>query len=111
MGYGYIAAPHAVAIGAFYEQHFNPYLNFHRPCGVPESVADAKGKVKKQYRWYATPWEILRQLPDVARYLKPGMTIQELDRQARAKTDTQAARAMQEAKRKLFAGFQHKRSA
>jgi hypothetical protein len=39
------------------------------------------------------------------------MTIQELDRQARAKTDTQAAMAMQEAKRKLFAGFQNKRSA
>jgi transposase InsO family protein len=111
MGYGYIAAPHAVEIGAFYEQHFNPYLNFHRPCGVPESVTDRKGKVKKRYRWYATPWEILRQLPDVARYLKPGVTIQELDRQARAKTDTQAAREMQEAKRKLFAGFQNKRSA
>ena len=44
MGYGYIAAPHAAAIESFYEQHFNPYLNFHRPCGVPESVTDAKGK-------------------------------------------------------------------
>jgi hypothetical protein len=21
---------------AFYRTHFNPYLNFHRPCGVPE---------------------------------------------------------------------------
>ena len=47
MGYGYIAAPHAAAIEMFYEQHFNPYLNFHRPCGVPESEMDAKGKVKK----------------------------------------------------------------
>ena len=111
MGYGYMAAPHAVAIGEFYQQHFNAYLNFHRPCGVPESVVGAKGKVKKQYRWYATPWEILRQLPDVARYLKSDVTIQALDRQARAKTDTQAARDMQEAKRKLFAGFQNKRSA
>src|SRR5436853_4714971 len=44
MGYGYIAAPHAAAIEAFYEEHFNPYLNFHRPCGVPERVTDAKGK-------------------------------------------------------------------
>ena len=111
MGYGYIAAPHAAAIEGFYEQHLNPYLNFHRPCGVPESVADGKGKVKKQYRWYATPWEILRQLADVARYLKPDVTIQELDRQARAQTDTQAASLMQEAKRRLFAGFQNKRSA
>ena len=89
-----------------YEQHFNPYLNFHRPCGVPESELDAKGKVKKKYRWYATPWEILRQLPDLARQLKPGATVADLDRRARAKTDTQAAIEMQDAKRKLFAGFQ-----
>ncbi|MBM2850479.1 MAG: integrase family protein [Anaerolineales bacterium] len=110
MGYGYIAAPHAAAIGAFYEQHFNSYLNFHRPCGVPESVVDPKGKVKKNYRWYATPWEILRQLPDLARQLKPDVTIEALDRRARAKTDTQAAVEMQEAKRKLFAGFHGRRS-
>jgi hypothetical protein len=105
MGYGYIAAPHAAAIEAFYEQHFNAYLNFHRPCGVGESVVGPKGKVKKKYRWYATPWEILRQLPDLARHLQSGVTIEELDRQARAKTDTQAAVEMQGAKRKLFAGF------
>jgi len=111
MGYGYIAAPQAVAISAFYEQHFNSYLNFHRPCGVPESVVDPKGKVKKKYHWYATPWEILRQLPDLALCLKPDVTIEELDRQARVKTDTQAALEMQEAKRKLFAGFHDRRSA
>jgi len=63
MGYGHIAAPHAEVITEFYQQHFNPYLNFHRPCGVPEQVVGEKGKVKRVYRWYATPWEILRQLP------------------------------------------------
>ncbi len=111
MGYGHIAAPHAEAIAAFYERHFNPYLNFHRPCGVPEQVVNEKGKVKKVYRWYATPWEILRQLPGIAEHLKPEVTIQDLDRQARAKTDTEAASEMQEAKRKLFASFQRRRSA
>ena len=70
-----------------------------------------KGKVEKKYRWYGTPWEHLRQLPDLARQLKPGVTIQELDRQARVKSDTQAAIEMQEAKRKLFAGFQGRRTA
>ncbi len=60
MGYGYIAAPQAASIQTFYEEHFNPYLNFHRPCGVPEQTTDAKGKTKRVYRWYATPWEILR---------------------------------------------------
>jgi len=60
MGYTHIPAPQAVAIEDFYEEYFNPYLNFHRPCGVPELVVNAKGKTKRAYRWYATPWEILR---------------------------------------------------
>src|SRR5450759_171945 len=105
MGYTHIAAPHAAAIGDFFREHLNPYLNFHRPCGVPELIVNAKGKEKRVYRWYATPWEILRQLPDVASHLKAEWTIAQLDQQAQAKSDTQAAAEMQEAKRKLFAGF------
>src|ERR1022692_4634199 len=55
IGFGYIATEHAPAMQAFYLQYFNPYLNFHRPCGVPERVINAKGKEQKRYRWYATP--------------------------------------------------------
>jgi hypothetical protein len=69
MGYGHIEGGHAEAINQFYREHFNPYLNFHRPCGVPEVVTSDKGKQRRVYRWYATPWEILRQLPDLARHL------------------------------------------
>src|ERR1700674_5317144 len=98
MGYGYIAAPHAAAMEAFYEQHFNPYLNFHRPCGVPESVVDHKGKVKKKYGWYATPWEILRQLPNLASHLNPAVTIEELDRRGGPKTKNGAGRGKQKNK-------------
>ena len=111
MGYTHIAAPHAAAIEVFYEEQFNPYLNYHRPCGVPESKVNAKGKEKKVYRWYATPWEILRQLPDLAKELKPDVTVGELERQARDKTDTEAAAEMQRAKHKLFAGFPQRRTA
>ena len=111
MGYTHIAAPHAAAIKAFYEESFNNYLNYHRPCGVPERVIDAKGKERRIYPWYATPWEILRQLPDLARGLKEGITIEMLDRRARAKTDMEAAQEMQKAKQILFAGFQQRRSA
>jgi hypothetical protein len=111
MGYNYIAAPHAAAIERFYEQYFNPYLNFHRPCGVPELNVDGKGKVTRVYRWYATPWEILRQLPGLARWLRPARTPAELEQQARRKSDTAAALEMQAAKRKLFASFLQKRSA
>ena len=44
MGYTHIAAPHAAAITDFFQEHLNPYLNFHRPCGVPELVVNAKGE-------------------------------------------------------------------
>jgi hypothetical protein len=111
MGYGHIRSEHAEAIEAFYQEHFNPYLNFHRPCGVPETRTSAKGKQRRVYRWYATPWEILRQLPDVARHLRPEITGAELERIAKAESDTQAARKMQEAKRKLFARLRQRRSA
>ena len=94
MGYTHIPAPHAQAITAFFQEHLNPYLNFHRPCGVPELMVNTKGKEKRVYRWYATPWEILRQLPDVASHLKAEVTIATLDQQAQAKSDTQARGAL-----------------
>jgi transposase InsO family protein len=111
MGFGHIACDEAERINRFYEEHFNPYLNFHRPCGVPELQTDERGKTKRIYRWYATPWEVLRQLPGLAGYLRPDLTVEELERRAGTQTDTGAAIRMQEAKRKLFAGFQHRRTA
>lgn len=111
MGYGHIASTHAEAIEVFYKRHFNPYLNFHRPCGVPEVRTDRKGRQRRVYRWYATPWEILRQLPGLASHLRPDVTTAELERIAKAESDTEAARTMQEAKQRLFAGLRHKRSA
>jgi transposase InsO family protein len=111
MGFGHIASKHADNINAFYEQHFNPYLNFHRPSGVPELKEDKKGKIRRTYQWYATPWEILRRLPGLAGHLKDGITEEQLERLAGAQSDTGAAMKMQEAKRKLFANFQQRRTA
>jgi transposase InsO family protein len=111
MGYGHIESRHAEAIGEFYEQHMNPYLNYHRPCGVPEVITNAKGKQRRVYRWYATPWEILRQLPDLARRLREGTTQADLEKLAQAESDTAAALRMQAAKQKLFAEIRQKRTA
>jgi hypothetical protein len=61
--------------------------------------------------WYATPWEILRQLPDLARHLRPEISRDELERKANAQSDTQAAASMQAAKRKLFAKILRRRTA
>ena len=105
MGHTHIAAPHAARIQHFYQQHFNPYLNFHRPCGQPELITDAKGKQKRVYRHYQTPWETFQKVPQAATYLKPGQTIEALEHIAQAESDTAAARKMQQAKSKLFASF------
>lgn len=105
MGHAHIAAPHAARIQRFFQQHFNPYLNFHRPCGQPELITDAQGKQKRLYRHYQTPWETFQKLPQAADYLKPGQTIEALERLAKVESDTAAARQMQQAKSKLFASF------
>ena len=111
IGYGHIASEHAEAFDEFYRLHFTPYLNFHRPCGVPEVRVTAQGKQKRVYRWYATPGEILQQLPGLAGFLRAGVTVDQLQQTAGAKSDTQAAMEMREAKRQLFARFQRRRSA
>ena len=54
IGYGHIGSQHAEAFDQFFRQHFNPYLNFHRPCGVPELSVTAQGKQKRVYR----PWRL-----------------------------------------------------
>jgi Integrase core domain len=111
MGFGHIACEHADQINTFYEEQFNPYLNFHRPCGVPELKTDQRGKTRRIYNWYATPWEMLRHLPGLAEFLKEDITVEKLDRVADAQSDTQAAIAMQKAKQKLFAGIWERKTA
>jgi transposase InsO family protein len=112
MGYGYIAAGHAKDLDRFYQRHFNPYLNFHRPCGQPERIVDQLGQERYVYRRYATPWETLRDLcaaPGAPGYLQAECSIQSLDRIAKKDSDTESARHMQAAKRKLFLGFHQER--
>ena len=102
IGWGHIASQHAAAVDRFHRQFLNPYLNFHRPCGIPEIVRTAKGKLKRVYRRWATPWEILRQLPDCTSFLRQSVSEAALDKQAAAQSDTEAARDLQEAKRQLW---------
>jgi transposase InsO family protein len=111
MGFDHIASNHADRINVFYREHFNPYLNFHRPCGVPQLNKDGKGKTVRKYNWYATPWEILRQTPAVASSLKDEITIEEMERRAGVDSDVGAAIKMQAAKRKLFESFANRKAA
>ena len=112
MGYTHIAAPQAARVQLFYEEHLNDYLNFHRPCGQVEVLTDAKGKQRRVYRRYETPWEAYRKLSKSGRFLKPEQTLRGLGKKAGAESDTDAAKRMQHAKRLLFADlFPAKRSA
>jgi hypothetical protein len=105
MGYLHIQSEHAGTIHDFYREHLNPYLNFHRPCGQAEITTDAKGKQKRTYPRYATPWEVFGQLPEAATHLRPGQTMTALAAEALRHSDTEAARRMQQAKHELFQSF------
>ena len=104
MGYGYIAGEHAEAIGAFYAHYLNPYLNYHRPCGFATVSLDARGKRRRKYRSedYRTPFEKLKSLAEVEKYLKQGVGLREMEREALAMSDTACARRMGAAKAKLL---------
>jgi hypothetical protein len=102
MGWGHIPARHAERIQQFYNAHLNPYLNYHRPCAQADVEVDAKGRKRRRYRRYQTPLETLLSLPDPQQYLRPGLTVATLKRISKFRSDTEAARLMQEAKRRLF---------
>ena len=106
IGFGYIDAKHAEVVDQFHREHLNPYVNFHRPCAVPKIVTAANGKRRRIYLRWATPFEMFRELPQCAKYLRPGITLAELDHFAQSQSDTEAALTMQRAKRKLFQSLQ-----
>lgn len=104
IGWGHIPAPHAERIDRFYRQHFNPYLNFHRPCAFSRLTLDPRGKQKRIYPAadYRTPYEKLKSLPQAEQLLKPGVSFEQLDHTALRCSDTEWARRMQQAKNKLL---------
>ena len=106
MGWGHIPACHAERIQQFYTAHLNPYLNYHRPCAQAEVEVDAKGRKRRRYRRYQTPLETLLSLPNPQQYLRPGITLATLKRISKLRSDTEAARLMQQAKRRLFVSLQ-----
>ena len=104
LGYGHIPSRYAERVNAFTQQVLSPYLNFHRPCFFPTEQVDAKGRVRKRYRDadIMTPYEKLKSLPGAAACLTPGTTFAQLDAVASALSDNAAARALNEARIRLF---------
>lgn len=104
MTYYHIPQPYAARINRFYRDHLIPYLNFHRPCAFPKIEIQAHGKKKITYpkKNVMTPYKKLKSLPHWEQFIRPGITPAMLEKQALAKTPNQAARELQEARRKLF---------
>jgi hypothetical protein len=104
LGYSHIPQHLAGAVNAFTAGVLSPYLNYHRPCHFPTEFINPKGKIRKRYRYadMMTPYEKLKSLPDAAGYLRPGVTFDRLDAIARAQSDNEAARQMNEARTNLF---------
>jgi hypothetical protein len=65
---------------------------------------DEKGKTRKRYpfRNMMTPYEKLKSLPKARRFLKPGITLKQLDVVATAMSDNEAARRLNQARTRLF---------
>ena len=105
IGYGPIGSEHAGAWHRFYTAYFNPYLNYHRPCGFATVAIDLRGRRKRRYpvNDYRTPYEKLVSLKKWKEYLKPGITADLLARQSKERSDTEAALRMQKAKLELLA--------
>lgn len=75
-------------------------------CLFATEVADARkpGRIKRVYRPKdaMTPLDKLSSLPEAAKFLRQGVTLQDLHRQARALSDVQAAEELNEARAALF---------
>jgi hypothetical protein len=80
----------------------NPYLNYHRPCAQPEVCLDGKDRKRAHYNRYQTPLETLLELDHPTKYLRPGLSVNAPKRVATVRSDTDAAKLMQQAKAKLF---------
>ena len=100
IGYGHIAAEHAEQLQKFFTAQFNPYLNFHRPCGFAVFVEGSRGRIRRRYPadGYRTPFEKLCSLQKWQQYLKPGITEAALRAESIRLSDTEAAKQMQKAK-------------
>lgn len=109
IGYRFIDKGYAKHFNIFYKECFNPYLNFHRPCGYATLTTDKRGKRKKKYDTYQTPYARLKSLPNAKTYLKKGITFKMLDKVAFAESDNEFAEILQKKKEELFNSFKRKK--
>ena len=104
LGHAHIARRHAALVNGFLRDVLAPYLNYHRPCHFPVETTDSKGRTRKRYPFenVTTPYLKLKSLDGAQRYLRPGVTFEQLDSVAVALDDLAAARLVNAARDQLF---------
>lgn len=110
MGRFHIPQRYASEINVFYKEHLNVYLNYHRPCGFATETIDKKGKIKKVYNTYRTPFEALKSHPSALELLKDGVSLEKLEIIAKKQSDNECAASAQKAKVELFKKFNNNQS-
>jgi len=108
MGWEHINQKFCDNINHYYKSFFNPYLNFHRPCGYPTIETSEKGKKTKSYNLYQIPYDHLRGLPNAKNFLKKGITFEQLDAIAHSHSDNEFATIMRKEEDKLFREIREK---
>lgn len=102
MGHIHIPQGYASQINAFYREHLDEFLNFHRPCAFPTEYIDEKGKIKKKYEIYLTPVEKLMSIDNFETFLRDGITKKYLIDMQMRKTHLKSGEDLRLAKTKLF---------
>ncbi|MBU4315630.1 integrase [Patescibacteria group bacterium] len=102
MGWQHINQNLSDDVGEYYKNHFNRYLNFHRPCGFPTIEVDKNGKKKRMYHNYLTPYEALKGITGADKFLKPNISFEKLDKIAYQYSDNEFAEILRNEERKLF---------
>ena len=104
LGHAHIPQDCASELNAFHRHCLFDYMNYHRPCLFAKRTVDERGRETKSYPYeqVQTPYEKLKSLPQAQRYLKSGVSFEQLDAQASAMSDNEAAQKMQKARERLF---------
>lgn len=107
LGYFHINSGLTGEFNDFFTKWFNPYLNYHRPCGyVTEVTTDYKGREKKIYGEYTTPYEKLKQISKEKKLnflnLESEFTFEYMDTIAYNMSDNEFATLMRRQQYKLF---------
>lgn len=105
MGYCHIHFEASEIISDFFEQWFNPYLNYHRPClYATDTTIDQKGRSRVVYGEATTPYEKLKEVDKTLSQtcLKETITFNQLNNFAYKESDNEFTRKMREEETRVF---------